>query len=268
VEAGRLLDVLKAAAKAELLAVWQSLRSHHRSDVDTFVRTVVPSILGTEYAVGELAYSYMADIYEERGEPFPARLALDRTTGAVIRNGVPPATVYARPFVDVWTGLGDYELDLEEALHRGATRIDELVDTDLSLAHDWTVRDLMGQTRVTGWRRVLVGATNCALCIVASTQRYRTSRLKGIHPGCNCVVRPIFGEDDAPHVLDGDLLEQVHKEIATKFGVSDRAARKIDYRKILLTREHGEYGPTLTYSTDRFTGPDDLVTPGRRYDRP
>lgn len=231
------------------------------------MRTAVPSVLGTEYAVGELALSYLADIYADAGESFPARLRLDQTTGAYIRNGVPPAEVYARPFVDVWTALGDLDLALEEAIQRGATRIEELVDTDLSLAHDWTVRDLIGQTRVVGYRRVLVGATNCALCIVASTQRYKSSQLKGIHPGCNCVVRPIFGEDDAPHVLDGDLLQQVHAEIGLKFGVSDRAARKIDYRKILLTREHGEYGPTLTYSTDRFTGPDDLTRPGRRFDR-
>lgn len=228
------------------------------------MRTVVPSILGTEFAVGELSWTYLNDIYEEAGEPFPARLRLAETTGARVRNGTPPATVYARPFVDVWTALGDFDLDLEEALVRGETRINELVDTDLSLTHDWTVRDLIGQTRVVGYRRVLVGSTNCALCIVASTQRYRTGQLKGIHPGCNCVVRPIIGDDDAPHVLDGDLLAQVHKEIAAKFGVSDRAARKIDYRKILLTREHGEYGPTLTYSTDRFTGPDDLVSSARR----
>lgn len=250
--AGRTKTALKGALANTLRGWWFAQTDWHKSSVDLFVREAVPTVLAYEQIMAEATWNYLEDQFDYLGEPFDAQLDTTRVTGAVIRNGTPPAEVYARPFVDVWSGLAD-GLDLEQAAERGATRLDQLTDTDLELTHDWTVRDVVSQTRLAGYRRVLNGATNCGLCIVASTQRYRRRDLKGIHPGCNCTVAPIVTDQGVHQVLDEQLLAQVHAEIAQKFGVSDASARKIDYRKILLTREHGEYGPTLTYSTDLFT---------------
>jgi hypothetical protein len=41
-------------------------------------------------------------------------------------------------------------------------------------------------------------------------------------------------------------------------GQSDRGARAIDYRQILVTNDHGEIGPVLGFKGQRFTGPDDI----------
>jgi hypothetical protein len=67
----------------------------------------------------------------------------------------------------------------------------------------------------------------------------------------------------APHTLtdSGDLLEPVHNAIQDRFGVSDRGARAIDYRKVLSVHQHGELGPLLTVKTHKFTGEKDL--PGK-----
>lgn len=251
-EAGRTKSRLKRSLAETLRAYWLSLTDHHKSSVDLFVREAIPTVLAHEQVMAETTYNYLQEQYQELGQPFDAVLQVSRVTGAVIRNGTAPELVYARPFVDVWSALDD-GLTLNEAVARGATRIDQLTDIDLELTHDWTVRDVVGQTRLAGYRRVLNGATSCALCIVASTQRYRRGDLKKMHPGCDCTVAPIITDEDVHRVLDGDLLAAVHKEIAEKFGASASDARKIDYRKILLTRDHGEYGPTLTYSTDKFT---------------
>lgn len=98
------------------------------------------------------------------------------------------------------------------------------------------------------YRRVLTGRENCALCVVASTQRYYRGDLLPIHPGCDCDVQPLPPGLAVNQVIDEDLLEQVHQITADRLGVSDRGGRTPDYRKLLTVSEHGEYGPTLSWA--------------------
>ena len=98
------------------------------------------------------------------------------------------------------------------------------------------------------YRRVLTGRENCALCVVASTQRYYRGDLLPIHPGCDCGVQPLPPGLAVNQVIDEDLLEQVHQITADRLGVSDRGGRTPDYRKLLTVSEHGEYGPTLSWA--------------------
>lgn len=258
IDAGALMDALRFGLVQQLLAGWFSLAGHNRKDVPTFVNFAVPSVLGGQKVVVELAHSYVAGQWGAAGMAAPA-LPTDRVATGLALRGVDPAVVYARPFVDVWSGLKN-GVDLATAVDHGAVRIQELVHTDLQLAHDHAVRDMYSRaTPRVGYRRVLVGATNCALCIIASTQHYRRGDLMPIHPHCNCKTEPAVGRFSG--VLDAELVRSVHAEIAAKYGISDKAARRLDYRKVLLTRDHGEYGPTLTYSKDLFTGPDHLNRP-------
>lgn len=257
-DAGVLQRAVQEASTAQLLASWFGLPNYHKPIVESFVRTVVAIVLGGQQAVVDLTYSYVNGQMAFVGENEIPHPGYQTTTGEALR-GVAPDEVYARPFKDVWQAL-QRELELDQAIERGATRLRELVETDMQLAHTHTVRDMYTNTKLS-YRRVLVGPTNCALCIVASTQRYHKADLLPIHPHCNCKTVPAT---EKHHVLDQALLDEVHREIAERFGVSDRAGRKIDYRKILLTRDHGEYGPTLTYSRDLFTGPDDLLKAARK----
>jgi hypothetical protein len=174
-------------------------------------------------------------------------------TGAAIRNGVPPEEVYSRPFKEVWKALAN-GMDLQTAIEFGANRLRQLAETDIQLSHTHTSRSLLsGRNDVVGFRRVPTGEFTCALCLVASTQRYRKFDLMPIHPGCDCRVAPIIGETDPGQVVDAEFLEDIHKAIERQFGMSARDARQIDYRKIPIVQNHGEFGPTLAVRGQNFT---------------
>lgn len=145
---------------------------------------------------------------------------------------------------------------LERAVEQGANRLAQVAEMDLQQTFAESARGAMEalpeDVRPTGWRRVLVGDVNCALCIVASTQLYRISELNPMHPACDCTVDPWFGEDT--HVIEPELLEQVHAAVFELTGQVDRGARAIDYRELLgrMTPEHGEVGPMLVHPRHRF----------------
>jgi hypothetical protein len=157
-----------------------------------------------------------------------------------------------RPTIELPDMPRPVEKPLTEAVARGERRAKLIGLTDLELAVTHTVRErLAEEPRYRYYRRVLTGAENCGLCVVASTQRYRKGDLMPIHPNCDCVVEPL--PDDAPHVIDRDLLESAHQAIAETFGRSAVDGRSIDYRKIITVQNHSEMGPLLTVSRHKFS---------------
>lgn len=99
---------------------------------------------------------------------------------------------------------------------------------------------------------------------------------------CDCAIAPIVGSEDPGTWVNsstvtgtatavgenekgakiyqagaitnlGDLLEPVHRAVEERFGSRATGGREIDYRKVLLTRQHGELGPVLTVASHRFT---------------
>jgi hypothetical protein len=181
---------------------------------------------------------------------------------------------------------------LKAAIEAGRRRAEGLAATDLQLAKTHSSRLALagrGDERIVGYRRVLTGAENCAMCVLASTQRYHVEDLLPIHPACDCAVAPIVGRQDPGQTINsvtvtegaqavrstsrganvfsgddlvnlGDLLEPLHEEIEKRFGRSDRGGRQIDYRKLLTVHEHGEIGPVLAVKGQHFAGPDQIRT--------
>jgi len=82
---------------------------------------------------------------------------------------------------------------------------------------------------------------------------------------CDCGVEPLPGDKDPGHVIDEDLLEATHARVAAIMGEADRGGRNPDYRKLIVTHEHGEIGPLVAWKGDRFTGrsqiPDEYWSP-------
>jgi hypothetical protein len=157
-----------------------------------------------------------------------------------------------RPTIELPDMPRPVEKPLTDAIARGERRAKLIGLTDLELAVTHTVRErLAEEPRYKYYRRVLTGAENCGLCVVASTQRYRKGDLMPIHPNCDCIVEPL--PDNAPHVLDRDVLESAHQAIAETFGRSAADARSIDYRKIITVQNHSEMGPLLTVSRHKFS---------------
>lgn len=255
-----LFAALRASIVQQLYAIWFGMGSYRGSDMDSWLDLSLPMISAAQETAVNATATYVSLQLEAMGASNSEVVIppAEFVTGAALRNGVPPEEVYSRPMKEVWTALSQGK-DIAEAIRMGADRLRQLVETDIQLAHTHTARTIFRDRRdVMGFRRVPTGLYTCALCLVASTQRYRKLDLMPIHPGCDCRVAPIISEDTIPRVVDKETLDRIHNAIAEQFGISARDARGIDYRKILLVENHGEYGPTLTVAKHKFTGPSDL----------
>lgn len=250
----RLFASLRASIVQQLYAVWFGMSDYRDANIDEWMGVALPLIQAGQETSAVATTTYLQLQLELLGlEPGNLDLPdMALVTGEAIRNGVPPEIVYSRPFKEVWDALSK-GYPIEYAIQQGANRLRQLVETDIQLAHTNTSRTLLSQRNdVVGFRRVPTGLYTCALCLVASTQRYHKLDLMPIHPGCDCRVAPIIGEEDPGQILDAEFLEQIHKSIEETFGFSARDARTIDYRKIMVVREHGEYGPLLAKAGNNF----------------
>jgi hypothetical protein len=277
---------LRSALLEAVLELFRRLTSWRDADADEFVAAAVPMVQGAQQAMARITDSYMAailsDLLGEDIEPLGFSLGEDL-------RGVPAEEVYRRPFTQIWTDLSEGAL-LRDAVEAGERRAEGLAATDLELAKTRASQEALeghDDERIVGYRRVLTGAENCAMCVLASTQRYHVADLLPIHPACDCGVAPIIGDADPGQTINsvivtegvqalstnergvnvyagdqltdlGELLEPLHEEIEKRFGKSDRGGRTLDYRKVLTVHQHGEIGPVLAIKGNRFTGPDDL----------
>lgn len=257
-----LFAVLRASIVQQLFAMWFGMDNYHGKNMDSWLDLALPLVHAGQETAANATATYVQMQLEIMGADSDIEIPpLELVTGPAIRNGVPSEEVYSRPLKDVWTALSRGK-SLEEAIQAGAERLRQLVETDIQLSHTHTARRIFSsRADVKGFRRVPTGAYTCALCMVASTQRYRKLDLMPIHPGCDCRVAPIITEEDTiPRVVDKETLDRIHEAIAKQFGISSRDARLVDYRKIMVVENHGEYGPTLSVAKHKFTGPDDLRT--------
>lgn len=236
-------------------SLWGGLGSWRDADVDRFVEQIVPRVQSGEMAVARLTDSYLATVTETA--------TVGVTDLSMIRNGVTPEEVYRRPAKTLYTELAAGKT-FSEAQKIATSRLVDLVRTDLQLSMTHQAQSNLGRGGMSMYQRTLTGAENCALCVIASTQRYWKKDLLPIHPGCDCGIAPWTGEDT--WVINQEQLEKVHGMVADRFGGSDRGARVLpgggnprsDYLDLIVTREHGEYGPTLTWKANKFTGPSAL----------
>ena len=228
-------------------AYWDSLPHYRASAVEDMIQAITPRVTAGQLRIADLTRAYLAQCARELGwKVVLPSIDQDEIRGA---RGVDPRVVYRRPAVDVYTALAAGK-PLPQAAAEGRLRLTQLIGGDMQLAKVHASRQSMRGYPAEGqfYRRVLTGRENCALCVVASTQRYYRGDLLPIHPGCDCDVQPLPPGLAVNQVIDEDLLEQVHQITADRLGVSDRGGRTPDYRKLLTVSEHGEYGPTLSWA--------------------
>ena len=241
---------------------WNGLGSWRDQDYERFVNRVVPRIESAQQQISNLTDSYIRQYAVNEFGTVRAGVAAVATTEAL--RGVPAVEVYRRPFVDAYTALAGGQ-SMTAALAAGRERLSDLVGTGMQLSRTHSAREALGRTRFLGFQRVPRGAQSCALCLIASTQRYHVGDLLPIHPGCMCLCKPLHGAIDQ-QVINPELLDRVHDEVAAHLGQSELAARNLglgkedaqgrplsDYTDLLITRHHGEIGNVLTWRSHSFT---------------
>lgn len=222
---------LRAAATRGVRRAWQSLGGYDESDVPDFLRLALPLILTAQRSSATITNAYLA----RAGGRAPLPLDFAAVTGAGARAGTPPAEVYRRPFVTVWTALAAGTA-YDAAVSAGLARATSTAAMDVQLA----MRETMGAVakadpRIVGYERI-PDAGACELCVMASTQRYRVGDLMPIHNHCGCGVAPIYGDSDPGPTINADRLAEARESGAEP-----------------VVHEHGELGPVLGRAGDTFT---------------
>jgi hypothetical protein len=236
-------------------SVWLQLPNYRDSNIERFKELVVPIVHGAQIQTANLTAGFQQAINRERGANVPLTL-LDRAQ-ILEPRGVAASVVYQRPANTVYTALSENKT-MTVAVGLGLERLQQTILTDLQMVKVAQSSQSLRAGGFTYYRRVLTGAENCALCVIASTQRYRVGDLLPIHPACDCDVDAVTESFDPGQVIDGDLLETTHGQVEELVGVAARDGRTVDYRNLIVTREHGEIGSVLTWRNNNFTGPSDL----------
>lgn len=211
---------------------------------------VVPVVRSAQSEVANLTSAYLAAATATRALPVDDSVFDGR--------GVDIEKVYSRPIVTTRAALSRGK-SVDEAVRLGGKRLESIATTDVQMAKVRQADRSMTHSGQKFYRRVPEGVETCAMCLIASTQRYRVGTLLPIHGGCDCGVEPLpAGFDPNKQVIDEDLLAATHQRIKQVTDAVDRGGRNPDYRKLLVTQEHGELGPVLTWRHQKFTSFDDL----------
>lgn len=252
------------------------------ADLARFVSQASSVVLAGRAQTAALTDAYLTQVLRSAGLTVPAHKAVD--TAAL--RGVDVADVLARPYATVWTGLGNGDT-FGDAVSAGEARLGSIVATDMQMAKVATAQNVLSAvqnvlsnatrststtgSRVSGYARVPSGDNTCALCEIASTQRYHVEDLLPIHPGCGCNVDVLTDNNPWDQAAADKRLEDTHAAVFDRLGVSDSGGRDVglgkvdsngkpisDYTALVAVRDHGEIGPVLVRAGDHFTGPNGL----------
>lgn len=263
-------ESIRTRVLAYVAAVWANSPAYRDADIDRIVARIVPAVRAGQMQMAQLTDAYIGRISVLAGVTWSA--GVDRSL--VAYRGVPADVVYRRPAVRTYTALSKGET-FTDAVAQGAALLQNLAATDMQQVKNRQASRSIEGSGYKYFRRRLTGRENCALCAIASTQRYLRGDLMPIHPACDCGVEPLESGRDPGQVLDPDLLEMTHAEIDKRLNRTpgfDRGARDLglgkttskgepisDYTDLIVTNQHGELGPTLSWRSDKFTSAADIA---------
>lgn len=244
---------------------WLTAGSWRDADIDRLVKLIVPRVQAGQIQTAQLTSVYLSSLQTVRTGVRVPPVAIARADVTTAR-GVPAAEVYRRPAATMYGALAKGTL-VSDAIEQGAQRLVSLVATDHQLAKTSQARRSFSGSGFEFMVRTLTGRENCALCAIASTQRYRVQRLMPIHPGCDCGMDTIEAGSDPGQVLEPERLELIHSAIEAEFGASDRGARildggneRSDFLDLIVVQQHSELGPLLAWKDQRFTSLADITS--------
>jgi hypothetical protein len=216
---------LRAIVANAIVGIWARLGHYDQSDVSPFLADALPVVLAGQQQSSALTAAFLARSLKIR--PFGINPAL--VTGAAVRNGTPPADVYRRPFVDVWSGLKRGE-PWEQAAAAGQARAANAAATDVGLSSRATfqaAQDDPTLPAIYGYQRVQDSGA-CDYCAAINGAYVKSADASPIHPHCGCTLSPLTSVHpraaflpDGSHVTDKYAIHE-HGELGALIAAPDQ----------------------------------------------
>lgn len=227
---------LRRSVVTALTRIWGELPAYNRENVDEWLSRALPAVAAGQRRSIAVTEAYLARALGRQ----PLGLDREQLMGAAVRAGTAPEDVYQRPFVTLWSSLGE-GTPYEDAVAGGLARATSSAAMDVQLsmratadAVDAVDEGFYGYTRVAD-----PGA--CEFCLEVDGAYVKASDgfVMALHNNCGCGLEP----NTAPHrgavrLPDGSQVR------AHQYGpLTDKVA----------VEEHGELGPLLVHPDQHFT---------------
>lgn len=243
---------VRKAVLAYSTTAWLNSGSWRDADVDRLVNLILPRVQAGQLQTARLTSAYVAALAKTVDSKVVRSVPVVKDE-ILLARGVDQSIVYRRPAVEMYTALSNGST-LTQAVTQGVGRLTSIIATDMQLSVTHQERRSYKGAGYTYTVRTLTGRESCALCIIASTQRYHVSELRPIHPSCDCGSRQVSSKYDPGQVLDTKLRDEAYDLIG-----NPKDATGTNLIDLISVREHGEIGPVLVWAKDNFTSAADLA---------
>lgn len=215
---------IRLAATRAVEQIWRNLPGYDRENVDQWLSTVLPVVAASQRQSVSITEAYLARALERRPFGFDPNTLI----GDAVRNGTPPDVVYKRPFVTMWSALGDSK-PWQDAFNAGLARAQAAAAMDVQLSMRDTA-STVGQAdpQIQRFQRVADDGA-CEFCQEVDGAILNTDDAMALHNWCGCGI---------------EVLEE---------------ARPITpVPSTVAVHQHGELGPVLASPSDDFTSLADI----------
>lgn len=217
---------LRSNATRAVELLWDSLPAYNRPDVDVWLERVLPVIAATQRQSVTITEAYLASALERP----PIGVDAAELVGSAVRAGTDPSEVYSRPFVHIWTALGE-GVSYNDAVAAGLAQAKGSAAMDVQLSARATFEAVQqADDGIYGYQRVADGGA-CDFCQMIDGAYVKSADAMALHNNCGCSLEPLT----APHPRVAKLPSGV------------------------AVHDHGELGAVLTSPEHSFTGPSGLT---------
>lgn len=203
--------------------LWRALPGYDERDVDPWLARVLPLVLGGQRMSVALTEAYLARAMGRA----PLGVNPERIIGSAARAGATPDEVYRRPFVTLWSALGEGK-EFATAAQTALARAVGTSAMDMQLAMRGTLVEVgQADDEIMGFERV-ADDDACGFCMEVDGAQFRTEDAMPLHNHCGCGVEPV------PYTRGQPLTPDPPPET-------------------VAIEEHGELGPVLGDPAHDFT---------------
>lgn len=218
---------LRGWAKASLAQIWAQLPGYDRRNVDEWLSRALPVIAAAQRHSVAVTDAYVAAMKGRGPLGFDPGPILDS-----LRKGATAAEVYERPFVTLWSALGDgvpYEDAVSSALARATGSA--AMDVQLAARGSFDAIDELSDD-VFGYERV-ANATACEFCqtIDGAYVKAADGYAFALHNNCGCSLEPL----SEPHP----------RAVTLPDGTPVRPNQYGALNETVAVHDHGELGAVL-----------------------